>query len=196
MRHVSYIAVIMNPTDTQQKIIDAAIVIFNEDFSAPLEKVAEKAAVTRRTLHRYFKDRNDLVTLCERDMQVKCRKSMAEAMNSSTVPLVQLENMLYAGINCGAKYSFFNKIHSRHEHQHNAENKACAEYDAMYENYKNIIFLLQENGQISRHLTVEWILTLFSSVINAAVEAESIGSIARNSVKKFAWYSFSKGIGI
>jgi hypothetical protein len=121
---------------------------------------------------------------------------MAEAMNSSTVPLVQLENMLYAGINCGAKYSFFNKIHSRHEHQHNAENKACAEYDAMYENYKNIIFLLQENGQISRHLTVEWILTLFSSVINAAVEAESIGSIARNSVKKFAWYSFSKGIGI
>lgn len=31
--------------DTQQNIVEAAIFVFNEDYSAPLERVAERAAV-------------------------------------------------------------------------------------------------------------------------------------------------------
>lgn len=68
---------------TQQRIIDAAIIVFNEDFSAPLEKVAEQADVTRRTLHRYFKHRTQLLKSCEADMQQRCTQAMQNALASS-----------------------------------------------------------------------------------------------------------------
>lgn len=196
LRNLSYLAFVMELLDTQQRIIDAAIVVFNEDLSAPLEKVAEAASVTRRTLHRHFKDRNELLVLCERDIRLRCRKAMAEAMNCSSDPLKQLENMLYAGISCGSKYSYFNKLHNRQEHQHSAANEGCAEYDELCENHRKITLKLQESGVISRNITAEWVIMLFSGVIATAINAEINGSVAKNNLKKFAWYSFSRGIGV
>ena len=46
---------------TEQIIVEAAILVLNEDYSAPLEKVAERAGITRRTLHRYFTGREELL---------------------------------------------------------------------------------------------------------------------------------------
>jgi AcrR family transcriptional regulator len=182
--------------NTQQKIIDAAIQVFNEDLSAALEKVAERASVTRRTLHRYFKDRNELIALCEKDMQRSCNNAMLAALNSSDDSLKQLENMLYAGIDCGAKYSFFRKLHTRQEHKHNHKDKDCAEYDAMYERYRNVMLELQDRGIISKNVTIDWVTTLFGGVITATINAVEFGSVARTNLKEFAWFSFSKGIGI
>ncbi|MCC2547034.1 TetR/AcrR family transcriptional regulator [Hymenobacter sp. BT175] len=182
--------------DTQQTIIDAAILVFNEDYSAPLEKVAERAAITRRTLHRYFTGRDELLASCARDMQRRCNQAMAQALDSSDVPLVQLENMLYAGVECGAKYSFLSKLHNRPEHLHNPQNPNCAHYDAMMTRYRGVVSFLIDEGTISRELTVEWVTMLFRSVISATVNAEASGTVARTSLKHFAWFSFSKGIGV
>ena len=182
--------------DTQQKIVDSAILVFNDDLSAPLEKVADKAMVTRRTLHRYFKDRSDLIAACAKDMRKRCGKAMGGALNSSNDPLEQLEQMLYAGVDCGAKYSFFHKMHNREGHQHDHQNKDCAEYDAMYRYYQEIILDLQEKGKVSKQLTSEWIFMFFTGVVSATVKADSMGTVAKQSLKQFAWFSFSKGIGI
>ncbi|MEM1121294.1 MAG: helix-turn-helix domain-containing protein, partial [Bacteroidota bacterium] len=114
---------------TKSKIIDAAIAVFNEDLSAPLQKIADRADVTRRTLHRYFSDRDELVAVCEREVETSCKKAMISAIKSSDNALTQLENMLYAGINCGAKYSFFNKLHKHDGHVHDQSNQNCTDYD-------------------------------------------------------------------
>lgn len=182
--------------DTQQNIIDSAILVFNDDLSASLEKVADKAMVTRRTLHRYFKDRSELVAACATDMRRRCSKAMANALNSSTNSLEQLEQMLYAGVDCGAKYSFFHKMHNKEGHQHHHQNKDCAEYDAMYQHYQAVILKLQDEGKVSKQLTNEWIFMFFTGVVSATVNADSMGTVAKQSLKQFAWFSFSKGIGI
>ncbi|RZK60069.1 MAG: TetR/AcrR family transcriptional regulator, partial [Hymenobacter sp.] len=90
---------------TQQTILDAAILVFNEDYSAPLEKVAERAAVTRRTLHRYFAGRDELLASCEQELRRSCNRAMKEALDSSDNPLTQLENVLYGCVDCGVKYA-------------------------------------------------------------------------------------------
>lgn len=182
--------------DTQQAIVDAAILVFNEDYSAPLEKVAAQAAVTRRTLHRYFTGRDELLARCEQEMQRSCQQAMTAALDSSDNPLTQLENMLYAGIDCGAKYSFFSKLHTRPGHQHSAANADCAEYDAMYHRYRAVIARLQAQGTISPHITADWVAMLFSGVIAATINATTFDSVAKRSLKQFAWFSFSKGIGL
>jgi len=182
--------------DTQQKIIDAAIAVFNDDQSAPLEKVAEKAAVTRRTLHRYFKDRNELIAFCAEDIQKNCSKAMTAALASSDDPLAQLEQMLYAGIACGTKYAAFHKLHNSEGHQHQHSNQNCAEYDSLYKHYEEIIAKLQDKGRINKQLTTQWIYTFFTGVVSTTVNADRAGTVAKQSLRQFAWFSFSKGIGI
>jgi len=182
--------------DTRQKIIDAAIVVLNDDSSAPLEKVADKAAVTRRTLHRYFKDRNELLAHCASDMQVNCSRAMTDAWASSTNPLIQLEQILYAAVHCGIKYAAFHKLHHAEGHRHDQSNKNCAEFDAMYQRFEQLVFRLQGDGFIDKQLTVQWVYTFFMGVVQATVQAEAQGTVAKQSLKQFAWFSFSKGIGL
>lgn len=177
-------------------IVEAAILVFNEDYSAPLEKVAERAGVTRRTLHRYFTGREELLTCCAREMQRSCREALGQALASSPDPLVQLENMLYAGVDCGAKYAFFNKMHTRSEHHHAPHQAAdCAEYDALQARCAAVITRLQAEGIISAHLTAEWVFLLLSGVVKTTIEARAAG-VAGSHLKQFAWFSFSKGIGL
>jgi AcrR family transcriptional regulator len=181
--------------NTQQLILDAAISVFNEDYSAPLEKVAERAAVTRRTLHRYFAGRDELLASCEQEMRRSCNQAIKEALDSSDNPLTQLENMLYGCVDCGAKYSFFSKLHTRSGHQHAAHSNAdCAEYEAVQSRYRSIIAQLQAQGVISPLLTLEWVTMLFQGVISATIKGDATGAVARNSLKQFAWFSFSRGI--
>ena len=182
--------------DTQQNIIDAAIAVFNDDFSAPLEKVAEQAAVTRRTLHRYFSGREELLAYCERDMRHSCNRAMKVAFDSSPEPLVQLEQMLYAGIECGAKYSFLRKIHTHAEHQHSHQQAGCAEYDAMLARYQSVINRLRQDGIMSPRLSDEWVMQLFQGVLITSRNVEAGGAANRPQLKQFAWFSFSKGIGV
>lgn len=181
---------------TQQAILDAAILVFNEDYSAPLEKVAERASVTRRTLHRYFAGRDELLASCEQELRRSCHRAMKEALNSSENPLTQLENVLYGCIDCGVKYALFSKLHTRSGHQHSVHNADCAEYEAVQSRYRDLIVRLQAQGIISHLLTPEWVTMLFQGVISATINGDATGSVARNSLKQFAWFSFSRGIGL
>lgn len=182
--------------DTQQHIVEAAIRVFNEDYSAPLEKVAERAGVTRRTLHRHFAGRDELLASCARDMQRSCHQALSQALESSADPLAQLENMLYACVDCGAKYAFFTKLHTRPEHHHSPQAADCAKYDALHARCRAVITRLQSQGRVSAHLTAEWIFLLLSGVVKTTIEARETGAAAGEYLKQFAWFSFSKGIGL
>lgn len=181
---------------TQQKIIDAAIATFNDDLSAPLETVADQAGVTRRTLHRYFSDRAQLLDACKAEMQEHCQAAMTAAYRSSNDPLRQLELMLYAGIDCGYKYAFLKKLHRRTRYPDVPENAEGMEYDTIMGKWRALVASLQQQDIISRQLTIPWIFALFDGMINSTIDALRSGDIARNDIKKFAWFSFSRSIGI
>ena len=181
-------------THTKKRIIESAIRIFNEDLSAPLQKVADNAAVTRRTLHRYFKDRNELVAVCKQAIESSCKKAMISAIQSSDDALIQLERMLYAGVDCGAKYSVFYKLHQSKDHKHTHQNKNCADYDHIYNQFQGIIIELQKEGKISPAMSPEWIQVLHSGIIESTVNAKQINHQNIEDIKQLAWISYSKAI--
>lgn len=181
---------------TKKRIIDAAIIVFNNDPSGTLEMVADKAEVTTRTLYRYFKDRKILLEFCRQEMTLTCKTAMNEAFEASAVPLKQLELTLYACIDCGSKYAFFDKTNQRSDYQPSADNKENQEYDHINSRWIALIIALQKEDIVTSELTPEWIQQLFSGMINTTLRAISSGNIAPNNIKKFAWYSFSKSIGI
>jgi len=180
--------------NTRQKIIDAAIEIFNEDLSAPLEVVADRAEVTRRTLHRYFTDRNDLVAACQETMQESCRQAMDAVYQKFSDPVERFENMLYAAIDCGVKFSFLHRLHNNEHHAHVQSDKECKEYDRTFNRFKSTLLDLEKQKLLHETLTMEWIEMLVTGIVTAAVNSEKAGNVAKVNIKKFAWYSLSKGI--
>lgn len=180
--------------NTRQKITDAAIEIFNEDLSAPLEAVAEKAEVTRRTLHRYFADRQDLLLACQTAMQESCKKAIGSVYDRFSDPLERFENMFYAAIDCGVKFSFLHRMHNNDHHTHNAKDENCTQYDITFNKFKSTLEELQRKNLITKDLSVEWIEMLSAGIVSAAVNSEKSGNVAKVNIKKFAWHSLSKGI--
>ncbi|MGI4834778.1 MAG: TetR/AcrR family transcriptional regulator [Janthinobacterium lividum] len=183
--------------NTKQHILDAAIRVFNEDYSAPLETVAEQAGITRRTLHRYFAGRDELLASCARDLQRSCQQAMFQALASATCPLAQVENMLYAALDCGAKYAFLSKLHTRPERQQPpGQQTDQAVYEALHTRWRTVIAELQSQGSINPQLSIDWIFLLLSGIVSTALAAQAAGTVARQQVRQFAWFSFSKGIGL
>ncbi|WP_417361643.1 TetR/AcrR family transcriptional regulator [Galbibacter sp.] len=180
--------------DTKARILDSAIEIFGEDLSAPLQKVADNAEVTRRTLHRYFSDRNELVAVCRQEIESSCKKAMLTAIQSSNDPLVQLESMLYAGIHCGAKYALFKRLHQSEDHQHTPENRNCADYDSIFKAFHNIITKLQQQGKINPEMSSQWIQVLHLGIVESSVNAKAHTAKSEEEIKKLAWMSYLKAI--
>ncbi|MEJ7658918.1 MAG: hypothetical protein WKG07_04480 [Hymenobacter sp.] len=129
-------------------------------------------------------------------MQRSCHQALSQALEASTDPLMQLENMLYACVDCGAKYAFFTKLHTRPEHHHSPQAAGCADYDALHGRCCAVITRLQSQGLVSAQLTTEWVFLLLSGVVKTTIEARGTGAAAGEHLKQFAWFSFSKGIGL
>ena len=180
--------------DTKTRIIESAIEIFGEDLSAPLQKVADNADITRRTLHRYFADRNELVAVCRQEIESSCKKAMLTAIQSSNEPLVQLESMLYAGIDCGSKYTLFKRLHQGEDHYHNPENKNCADYDAIFKAFHKIIIQLQKQGKVNPEMSSQWIQVLHRGIVESTVHAKAHTTKSEEEIKKLAWTSYIKAI--
>ncbi|UOE51367.1 TetR/AcrR family transcriptional regulator [Mucilaginibacter sp. SMC90] len=180
---------------TKKKIIDAAIVIFNNDPSAGLEAVADKANITTRTLFRYFKDRAVLLEHCRQEMTQTCKAAMMAAFDASDIPLKQLELTLYACIDCGSKYAFYDKMNQQSSTAPLISDFR-QEYFSIQKKWFDLITALQKKGMVTDFFTVEWIYQLFSGMITVTLQAINTGTVALGNVKKFAWYAFSQSIGI
>jgi AcrR family transcriptional regulator len=179
---------------TEQNIVDTAIIVLNENPSATLEIVAEKAGISSRTLYRYFSDRNKLIDACKEMLTTTCRAAMNAAFDGSDNPLKQLELTLYAAIDCGSKFAFFEKLNQIMPKQETPSPEGNE--GQIQSRLFNMIITLQKQGLITDVLTSAWIYKLFSGMVNTTISAISSGDIALNDVKRFAWISFSQSIGI
>ncbi|TWV89105.1 TetR/AcrR family transcriptional regulator [Chitinophaga pinensis] len=182
--------------DTRQKIIDAAIIVLNEDFSSPLDKIAERTDLSRRTLHRYFTDRAELIEACREDMLRTWQAAMLQACGSTEDPLLQLEQMLYAGIDCGVRYIFLHKLLSQPEANKATGIPQNTTYETTRDNWFQLIPALQRRQLISEQVNAAWIRLLFIQMISVTVQAYQSGDIAQNDIKQLAWYSFRRSIGM
>lgn len=174
--------------ESLQKILDSAIAVLNEDFSATIDVIADRAGLSRRTLHRYFKDRAALLEACRENMMEAWETAVINACNTTADPVKQLELMLYAGIDAGAKYAFLQKL--------NPPSSTNTTYTTTRDQWFNLVPQLQQQKLISDKVDAAWIRLLFIQMIHTTIAAYRSGDIAPNEIKKLAWYSFRRSIGM
>lgn len=180
---------------TRTKIISAAVNCFRKNPSDTLEKVAEEAGVSRRTLHRYFENRDDLIESCKNEMLLSCNNAMTLAYESDSDPIKKIRSMLFAAIDQGANYAFVKRIYERSNFS-DLDRKKEFESDDVKSKWLNLIKELQKVERINTELTIPWIFNLFGSIIETAIYAVESGDVAKNDSKDFAWISFKGAIGL
>jgi AcrR family transcriptional regulator len=180
---------------TKDKIIDAAVFCLNKNEKASIDEIANHLDLNRRTIHRYFKDRNTLIQCCQEKMMTTCNQAMNRAYDSSTKPLVQIENMFYAALTIGAEFSFVKKLFDRNGYSDTV--KAEIEvYDNVKVKWFKLIKNLQEMEEIKSTIPLPWIYNLFGGMIDIAIAAQVSGDVAVNEIKVLSWNAFKGSIGI
>lgn len=192
MCRLSYICVMKS---TEDKIIEAAVHVLNGNDAATIDDIANHIGINRRTIHRYFKDKNLLIEQCKQKMMTTCNATMIAAYQSSNEPIVQMENMFYAALSIGNEYSFVKKRFDRSGYSEVVSNEEGL-YDDVKAKWFRIVEKLQEDRMVDNKFTVAWIYNLFGGIIDIAIAALRNEEVAGNDLKKFAWSSFKGSIGL
>lgn len=179
---------------TRNKILASAVIILNQNDTASIEEIAMHAGVTRRTVHRYFNDRDTLITSCKEKMMAICNKTMWEAYESSDDPEIQLENMFYAALNIGAEYAFVKRTYDRSGFSESLQETKV--YEDVKTKWFELIKKLQITDSINSSLTIPWIYNLFGGIIDIGIAAKQKGDIAANDMKHLSWSAFKKSIDL
>lgn len=181
--------------NSKDKIVNAAITLFNKNVAFSLEEAAVLAGVSRRTLHRHFNGKEQLMETCKVTCMAVCNAAMIRAYHSTEDRVKKLEAMLYAVIDSGNNSVFIKKFYQRSSYTESG-GKDSFKDDDIKSKWFFIIDTLQQEGTINRQLTIAWIFNLFGSIADVAIMSVDNGDVARNDAGRFAWFSFSNGIGL
>jgi len=177
--------------DTRAKLIQAAIDVLQIDQGATTEKIAEVAGVTRRTLHRYFSSKDDLLVAVSGQMVNTCIANVKNAMNASELPEEQLKLMFHSDIDCGYQYAF---IHDVSKDMPSYGKQTQEDFNEMMNTFKTVILNVKESAKVSPHVTVGWMEYAYYGLLEGATRALRDGAVAPRDIKKMAWRSYWNGI--
>ncbi|MEM7131774.1 MAG: TetR/AcrR family transcriptional regulator [Chloroflexota bacterium] len=174
---------------TEKKILDAAFDILAQDLSAPLDKVAEAAGVTRNTLHRYFNSRDALLEATGLEMIRLSNQIIDEAVAKTDSADEQLKEIVMKASQMGERFHFL--MHASEEMDQEAIGPLIQQLDMRM---VKIIEALREQGLIQKDVPNAWILHFYGGVLTAAWSSLREGAVAPRDIPLLTWKTFTQGI--
>lgn len=174
---------------TKQKILNAAFDILAQDFSAPLDKIAEAAGVTRMTLHRYFNSRDVLLEATGLEMIRLSNRIIDEAIAQHDHPREQLQEIVMQASQMGERFHFL--MHASEEIDSELLGPLIQKLD---DRMTEIIEELREEGLIRKDVPNAWLLHLYGGVLTAAWSSLRDGAVAPRDIPVLAWQTFTQGV--
>ncbi|MGI5191809.1 TetR/AcrR family transcriptional regulator [Promicromonospora sp. CA-289599] len=173
---------------TRQAVLDAAASVWAHDFSASLSTIAERAEVSRSTLHRYFTDRQALVDALLLDSLARL-----EALDDGTgapgsaKAMDTLEQYLRAGVAMGDRVIFLFSDPNRFDgNPHWAADEGDDEMRALMDSART-------EGSIAPGIPTSWAVSLYYAVLYTAAEVSN-QDLPRHVAADLAVQSFRRSV--
>lgn len=174
---------------TRAAVVNAAIVVWARDWSASLAEIADHAAVSRSTLHRYFPDRQSLVDAA-RDRALGAIEDAASRgrCDSSATAAAELQALLRATIEVGDAVIYLFADPARFA-------EVWAEDDDDHADLREIVVRAQEEGAVAADVSPDWVISVFYSLVYIAAEAIAAGTLPHHRAGDVAVRTFFGGVG-
>lgn len=165
---------------THRAILDAAVTAWARDFTLPLSDIAERAQVSRSTLHRYFPDKEQLVEAAHAHAMQHIEAAAQEATADAVTAAEELEGLMRAGIATGDAIIFLFTDPSRFS---SIEGWAQTYADGDPESIA-IIERAQAEGSLASDLEPQWALGVFYSLVYVAAESVAAGASMKKATRQ------------
>lgn len=181
---------ICHMNETKDKILHAAIALLAKDANVTLDEIAKHIGMTRRTLHRHYDGRKDLIDSVLRGLLEEYMASVKEQLSQDISDLDKLKSLLCNDIESVEKYLVFTNI-QRTEKTNFYENNT--EVKDLHLLYRHFFERLITQGLIVDAFSIEWVEAYYTSIVEASIKAIQNG-LSVEECLKMAWKSFQNGI--
>ncbi|WP_299157814.1 TetR/AcrR family transcriptional regulator [uncultured Tenacibaculum sp.] len=176
--------------NTKAKILLAAIKAFSKSPNASMEEIAESINLSRRTLHRYFSGKSELITEIINYASTLCLEKTKEAVKSSINPINQLNTMFLSDIESGYQFRF---LYSYRDGLQGME-KESSDFREMMQIFRHLLKTLKNIDLINSKITIDWIESLYFSTIDSAINLILEDDSRMQEIAEMAWLSYFNAI--
>jgi len=174
---------------TQRNILNAAFEILAQDFSAPLEKIAELAGVTRVTLHRYYSTRESLMEATGIELCRLTKQIIEDAKAAHDNPRDRLKNVIMTSAEMGERFHFL-----MHAMEHDDHEQHYPKFQEVEQLLADLIETVRAEGFIREDVPTPWIVHIYYGIMSSSWRALHQGNVAPNRIPELAWQSFTSGL--
>lgn len=174
---------------TQRNILNAAFEVLAQDFSAPLEKIADTAGVTRATLHRYYNNREALMEATGLELYRLTKAIIEEATAAYDTPHQQLQAVIMKSAEMGEHFHFL-----MHAVEHDDHEQHYPKFQEVEQQLTAVIEAVRQEGLIREDVPTPWMIHLYYGIMSASWRALSEGGVAPKRIPELAWQSFTSGL--
>ena len=176
--------------ETKNKILRSAITIWGKDITSSLDDIAHNIGISRRTLHRHYSGKGDLLNSVFNYIIEEYLVHIKTINSNSSNNIDKLKAFLFFDIKSGKNYMFFCQLRKTKHKEIEEDNTSFKELHTLY---LGLFKQLKEEEKIDQSLTLIWIEIFYLTVVESAHKAIESGLDVENCIK-MAWSSFWKGI--
>ncbi|MBB5889473.1 TetR/AcrR family transcriptional regulator [Kutzneria kofuensis] len=170
---------------TRRAILDAAATVLARHRGATLADIAEAAEVGRTTLHRYFPDREALLTAVVEDSWRTIEDATRDAAIDDGPPAEAMRRLVSAMVDAGDRLLFLFGDPRR------SDDHPVPPQDPILD----LIRRGQADGAFDPGVSAEWIRTVVWGLVYAGCEAAGDGLLPRHGVTETVIRTLQNGIG-
>ncbi len=176
--------------ETKSKILQSAIIIWGKNLTASLDDIASHINISRRTLHRHYSGRDDLMNsvfnyiIEEYLIQIKIIIQNASSHKN------QLKAFLYYDIESGSKYLVFCQLRKTNYKEIESQN---VNFQELYAIYQGLFKQLKDEKKIREKLSSQWLEIFYSTIVESALKSIDSG-VNKKECLNMSWSSFWNGI--
>ncbi|OLF10366.1 hypothetical protein BU204_31680 [Actinophytocola xanthii] len=174
---------------TRRAVLDAALSLWSRDFSAPLGDIADRAQVSRSTLHRYFPDRQALVDAALVDAIETIERVSEKATANCATAAEELDALMRAMVDVGDLILFLFSDTDRF-----TGNPHWDSDDEDEQELATLITRAQQEGALADDVAPDWAVGCFYSLVFAAASSISAGTLPRHRAADLAVRTFLHGL--
>lgn len=176
----------------REAILEAALMVYQEQPGSSLSVIAERAGVGRATLHRHFPSRDALMRELAHMSIRAIDDAVAGLPEQAESAAHLLRQQLEAIIPLGDRFHFLSTEAQLMNHV-----DVYREVMRQYKNLSNVIEQAKAEGAIEESIPTDWIVGVIDSLIYTAWSIRAMGSVANNQipdlVNRTIFHGFSPG---
>ena len=176
--------------ETKNKILQAAIIIWGSDLAATLDDIANHTGISRRTLHRHYEGREDLMKSVLNYIIEKYLEYTKDLQQNTSSDQECLKKLLEYDIKSGSVYKVFCQLRRTNYTEFETDDENFKE---LYAFYIGLFGRLRSGGQIRNELSIQWLETFYMAIVESCLGVIDSG-VDEKECMHMTWTTLWNGI--